>query len=103
MILGNSNVIKVGQCFTDRLAERATEHGRRFGCPKQVKILSSVAFTSRATCETLEKALIKACQDAGLVGIIDLQNGETERFAINSTVKTVTVQARKKAYTLQVC
>lgn len=101
-MLGKTGIIKVGQCFTDRLAERATEHGRKFNCVKDVKILSSVAFTSRATTLMLEKALIDGCLKAGLIGILDVQKGETERFFVNSDVKTIQVQARKKAYIMQV-
>jgi len=104
MLLGDTGIVKVGYCFTDRLRERATEHGRKFGVNvKHVQLLDHVDFNSKATAELMEAKLIKACKDAGLTMVKDNQNGETERFFVNPSVPVVSVQARKIAYNIKVC
>ena len=100
MALGTSGIIKVG--YTNDVARRAGEHGRRYGCPKQVTILSAVKFTSKATAEAMETQLIEACKAAGLQMVRDSQNGTTERFYMNDSIETVTIKARKLTYEIRV-
>lgn len=103
MKLGDSGIIKVGYCYTDRLRERATEHGRRFGIDvKTIEVLSHADFNSKATAQAMELKLIEACGKAGLVMFKDVQNGDTERFYADALIKEVSVKARKLTYNLKV-
>ena len=100
MLLGDTGIIKIG--YTNDVHRRATEHGRKFDCRKQVKVLSAIAFNSKATVENLETQLIEKIIAAGLKMVVDEQGGVTERFYINPEVTTVEVTARKKSYKIVV-
>lgn len=99
MALGNTGIIKVG--YTNDLDRRAGEHGRKYDCRKQVKVIDSMAFASKATAEQAEQAVIKAMLEAGFEMVIDKQNGMTERFYARPDVTEITVTIRK-ARTLKV-
>jgi len=100
MLLVPLGQIKIG--YTNDVARRAGEHGRRYGCPKQVKVLSAVRFASLTTVAEMEKQLISNCKTAGLKPVIDSQGRETERFYINPEIRKVAVKARKLTYEMEV-
>ena len=100
MKLGTTGIVKVG--YTNNPSRRASEHGRKYDCRKQVEILSTIKFTSKATAEAMERKLIDACKQAGLVMVKDKQAGDTERFYIDETLGTVTIKARKVEYEIKV-
>ena len=93
MALGNSGIVKVG--YTNDLKRRAGEHGRKYNCRKQVEIIDSIPFTSKATAEKVEKILIQAMLDAGFEMVKDTQNGDTERFYMRDDVTEITIKVRK--------
>lgn len=100
MRLGNLGQVKIG--YTNDVKRRASEHGRKYDCRKQVEILTALEFTSKATVEKLEKQLIEAVINAGLKMVIDKQGDVTERFYINSEVTEVEITVRKKTYKVKV-
>ena len=93
MALGDTDIIKVG--YTNDLNRRKGEHGRKYGCPKQVKVIDSIALNSKATAEKVEQILLQAMKDAGFEMVRDSQNGNTERFYARPDMTEVTITIRK--------
>lgn len=100
MALGTLGQVKVG--YTNDIARRAGEHGRKYNCRKQVQVLTALEFTSKATVENLESQLIQKMIEAGLEMVIDPQGGKTERFYINPNISEIEVTVRKKTYKVKV-
>lgn len=100
MKLGNLGQVKVG--YTNDIARRAGEHGRKYGCRKQVEVLSAIEFTSKNTVESLESQLIAKMVEVGMEMVIDPQGGKTERFYINPEITEIEITVRKKSYKVRV-